>query len=62
MDDHAPIANLSASNDDADISGDPRLRPAPRGAFALAGVTVGLLVAAWLAVYFLLFLTRGPVG
>ena len=34
----------------------------PRGALALAGTTVGLLVMAWLLVYFAVFLPRGPVG
>jgi hypothetical protein len=34
----------------------------PRGAFALAGLTVALLVFAWLFVYFFVFLPRGPVG
>ncbi|MHB1207125.1 MAG: hypothetical protein ACYCZX_16265 [Rhodospirillaceae bacterium] len=41
---------------------DPRLGPVPRGALALAGIAVALLVAAWLATYFFFFLTRGPVG
>lgn len=38
------------------------LEATPRGAFALAGLTVGLLMAAWLAIYLLVFLPRGPVG
>ncbi|MBS0250984.1 MAG: hypothetical protein JSR78_07955 [Proteobacteria bacterium] len=33
----------------------------PRGAFALAGTTVGLLVVAYLALYFLVFIPRGPI-
>ena len=41
---------------------DAALKQTPRGAFALAGLTVGLLIAAWLAVYFFVFLPRGPVG
>jgi hypothetical protein len=41
---------------------DAALKQTPRGAFALAGITVGLLMAAWLAVYFLVFLPRGSVG
>ena len=41
---------------------DSALGPVPRGAAALAGVAVLLLVAAWLATYFFFFLTRGPVG
>jgi asparagine N-glycosylation enzyme membrane subunit Stt3 len=38
------------------------LRQAPRGAFAVAGVAVGLLMAAWLAIYLFVFLPRGSVG
>jgi hypothetical protein len=34
----------------------------PKGALALAGGALGLLMLAWLAVYFLVFLPRGPVG
>ncbi len=41
---------------------DAALKQTPRGAFALAGITVGLLMAAWLAVYFFVFLPRGSVG
>ena len=41
---------------------DEALRDTPRGAFALAAITVGLLMAAWLAIYFFVFLPRGPVG
>ena len=40
----------------------PALESVPRGAVALAGIAVALLVAAWLATYFFFFLTRGPVG
>jgi hypothetical protein len=38
------------------------LRATPRGAFALAGLTVGLLMLAWFAIYLLVFLPRGSVG
>lgn len=38
------------------------MREVPRGALALAGLTVGLLILAWFAVYFLVFLPRGSVG
>lgn len=41
---------------------DDALRQTPRGAFALAGLTVGLLMMAWLAVYLFIFLPRGSVG
>ena len=38
------------------------LKETPRGAFALAGLTVALLMAAWLAIYRFVFLPRGSVG
>jgi len=38
------------------------LRQTPRGAFALAGLTTGLLFVAWLLFYFFIFLPRGQVG
>ena len=41
---------------------DDALKETPRGAFALAGITVGLLMAAWVAIYVLVFLPRGSVG
>ena len=41
---------------------DAALKQTPRGAFALAGITVGLLIIAWLAVYVFVFLPRGSVG
>ena len=44
------------------IAEDPRLRAVPSGALALAGLTVGLLLLAWLLIYALVFLPRGMVG
>jgi hypothetical protein len=38
------------------------LRHGPRGALLVAGIAVTLLLAGWLAFYFLLFLPRGAVG
>lgn len=38
------------------------LRETPRGAFALAGATVALLMLAWFAIYLFVFLPRGSVG
>ena len=34
----------------------------PRGAIALAGLTVAMLVAIWLAFFVFVFLPRGPVA
>ncbi len=44
-----------------DVTDDPRLAAVPSGALALAGCTAGLLLLAWLAVYFGVFLARGAV-
>lgn len=44
------------------LTADSRLEQVPSGALALAGTAVGLLLAAWLLIYFGVFLTRGPVG
>ena len=41
---------------------DEAMRQVPRGAFALAGLTVGLLIVAWLAIYIFVFLPRGMVN
>ena len=38
------------------------LRHGPRGALFVAAVAVSLILAGWLAFYFLLFLPRGPIG
>jgi hypothetical protein len=38
------------------------LNDCPRGALALASLSVGLLFIGWLLFYFLLFMPRGSVG
>lgn len=38
------------------------MRDVPRGALALAALTVGLLLVAWLLIYGLVFLPRGMVS
>lgn len=38
------------------------LREGPIGAFAVAGIAVGVLFIAWLVFYFLLFIPRGAIG
>ena len=38
------------------------LDEAPRGALAVSGIAVGLLVACWLIIYIFVFLPRGTVG
>jgi hypothetical protein len=41
---------------------DAALESVPRGALALAGLTVGLLMVAYFLIYFLVFLPRGTVS
>jgi hypothetical protein len=41
---------------------DAALAEVPRGALALAGLTVGLLSVAYFLIYFLVFLPRGTVS
>jgi hypothetical protein len=38
------------------------LKDGPRGAYLVAGISVGLLFIGWLAFYFLLFIPRGSIG
>ena len=38
------------------------MQEVPRGALALAALTVGLLLAGWFLVYLLVFLPRGMVS
>jgi len=38
------------------------MREVPRGAFALAALTTGVLLAGWLLVYLFVFLPRGMVS
>lgn len=38
------------------------MREVPRGALAVAALTVGLTLIAWLLLYALVFLPRGTVG
>jgi len=54
------------SVDEPDYVGEKDLERAlqvvPRGAAALAGAAVALILIAWLLIYFLVFLPRGPVN
>ena len=45
--------------DDDAYAADERLRAVPSGALALSGLTVGLLMLAWLGMYVFVFLPRG---
>ncbi len=44
------------------LADDPRLAEVPKGAFAVAGIAVGLLMLSWLGIYLFVFLPRGTVG
>jgi hypothetical protein len=59
----------SAADDPDDVSDpvstaalDAALERVPQGALALAALSVGTLLVAWLLVYFLVFLPRGAIG
>lgn len=53
---------MAETPDNDRIADDPRLDAVPSGAMALAGLTVGLLLLAWLLIYAFVFLPRGMVG
>lgn len=38
------------------------LEDVPRGTLVLSGIAVGILMICWLAIYFGVFVPRGPVG
>jgi hypothetical protein len=61
------MAETREAAEAADDGIDPKalqeaLAQTPGGAFALAGLAVGLLMLGWLAMYLLVFLPRGEVG
>jgi hypothetical protein len=51
----------AASPIDAEIAA-ALLKDGPRGAYFLAGISVGLLFVGWLLFYFVLFMPRGNIG
>jgi hypothetical protein len=52
-----------SSSDEVDEAALERvMAEVPRGALALSGLTVGLLLLAWFLMYVFVFLPRGPVG
>jgi hypothetical protein len=52
--------NVSPEVSEADL--ERAMREVPRGAFALAALTVGLLILCWFLMYALVFLPRGTVS
>ncbi len=57
-----PLETISETESESELLASEALQSVPAGAFALAGFAVGLLLVAWLFVYFCVFLARGPVG
>ncbi len=55
-----PLENRGPATSDEALA--EALKTVPRGAFALAGLTVGLLMLSWLFVYVFIFLARGSVS
>ena len=58
----APSQDHASGEGHEDAALDAALRDVPRGALALSGLTVGLLLLAWLLMYALVFLPRGMVS
>ncbi|MCX7899741.1 MAG: hypothetical protein N2444_06630 [Methylocystis sp.] len=60
------MTQIARPDDDADSISDAQIdavmREVPRGAFALAGASVLLLLVGWFFVYFFIFVPRGAVG
>ena len=51
-----------AADDIDDAALERVMREVPRGAWALSGLTVGLLLLAWILIYAYVFLPRGMVS
>jgi hypothetical protein len=61
--DQPELPSTGASSDPAaDAELEQVLKIVPKGALALAGVALSFLVLAWLAIYFFVFLPRGPIS
>lgn len=50
------------NDDPSDAALGDAMAQVPRGAVALAGTALALVLAAWLLVYFAIYLPRGMVG
>lgn len=50
------------SDERADAELERVMQEVPRGAFALAALTVGMLIVGWFLIYVLVFLPRGMVS
>lgn len=58
-----PVGAHDYATDDEELRQlEAAVEEAPRGALAVAGIAVALLMVGWLGMYFLVFLPRGTVG
>ena len=58
-----PASTHDYSSDAEEAEGlEAALQCGPRGALAVSGIAVALLMIGWLGLYFIVFLSRGPVG
>jgi hypothetical protein len=55
-------ARSDAADDIDEAALERVMRQVPRGAWALSGLTVGLLLLAWILIYAFVFLPRGMVS
>ncbi len=61
--DHGRITQAEGAPDDGlDAALADALAEVPRGALALAGTALGVVLGLWLLVYFAIYLPRGMVG
>jgi hypothetical protein len=62
--DHPTVARRQYSTSETadEEAVETALATTPRGAFVLSALLLGMMLAGWLAFYFLLFLPRGTVG
>jgi hypothetical protein len=59
----SPPETITPAGDEvSDAALERVMREVPRGALALSGLTVGLLLLAWFLMYAFVFLPRGSVG
>lgn len=58
-----PMTKHDYANDAAELERlEAAMESGPRGAIAVSGIAVGLLILCWLAIYVFVFLPRGTVG
>lgn len=58
-----PDAERTPGGEEEELAAlDRALEEVPRGAIALAGTAVALMMLCWLAIYLFVFLPRGSVG